>query len=81
MGVRRQCNRYSTSPWGPDEATVIRRAKQYYNYFPYEFILVKKETMSGDLFFAHSPSLHPFKNPDGAILYKKVDGRWRKLEK
>ncbi len=77
MGVRRQCNRYTTRPWGKDEADVIRRAKRYFNYFPFEFIIVK----SNDLFFAHPPALSPFKDPEGSRFYKKVDGRWREIEK
>ncbi len=77
MGVRRQCNRYTTQPWGKDEADVIRRAKRYFNYFPFAFIIVKRS----DLFFANPPALPPFKDPEGARLYKKVDGRWREINK
>ena len=74
MSVRRQINRYRTTPAGRDYADVLKRGKRFHNHRDFEM----QPYTSGDrvLWSAETPTLPTFKPPKGTIRVHWNGKRW-----
>lgn len=75
MGVRRQCNRYKTEPYGADFNDVLKRAKAFFRDDG-EFMICGYQLSRPTVWTSSSVPLPPFSIRSDTRIYKKIGRRW-----
>lgn len=82
MGVRRQINRYRTTPGGYDFLEVLKKGKAFHRASG-RFEMVPFETPKGEWWSAESPTLPTFEPHKGTKRYRfnEERKRWEEVDK
>lgn len=86
MSVRRQINRYRTSPSGYDYMDVLRRGKRFFTgtggaHYDFEITPFLSPGSDKVLWTADYPSPSPFTSPKGTVSVRWDGMRWTETQK